>query len=100
MTSRGALGGGVPIVKITVHSEGAQPSLKILALDLLFKCFVLLWLIIHCYMVIETFLIVYYNLLALKLRMTSASLKIWAWLQLEPPLLKFLEITTGLAFRY
>ena len=57
-------------------------------------------------MVIETFLIVYYTLLVLNLSTKSASVKIWAWLQLghtenmgvvapRAPLLKFLEITTG-----
>ena len=60
-------------------------------------------------MVIETFLIVYYTLLALNLCIKSASLKIWAWLQLghtqnmgvvapRAPLLKFLEITTAVTF--
>ena len=46
-------------------------------------------------MVIETFLIVYYTLLILDVSVMSASLKIWVGLHLEPPLLKFLEITTG-----
>ena len=39
-------------------------------------------------MVSETFIIVYYTLLVLSLSIISLSLKIWAWLHLEPPLLK------------
>ena len=69
--SRG-LRGLCPLVKVTVHFERLSPpknSCIGLAsqsiLTLLLKYFVLLWLIIHCYMVIETFLIVYNTLLVL-----------------------------------
>ena len=48
-------------------------------LTLLLKFFALLWSIIHCYMVIETYLIFYYALLVLnKSRIISASIKVGA----------------------
>ena len=37
--SRGAQGGGAPLVKILDHFGGAQPPLEILALALLFKVY-------------------------------------------------------------
>ena len=37
--SRGAQGGGAPLVNILDHSGGAQPPLEILALALLFKVY-------------------------------------------------------------
>ena len=63
--SRGAQGGGAPLVKIFDHFGGAQPpprnsciglALQSL-LTLLPKYFLLLCSIMHCYVVIETFLL-------------------------------------------
>ena len=48
--SRGAQGGGAPLVKILDHFGGAQPPLEILALALLFKVYLHCFQsIFHCY---------------------------------------------------
>ena len=61
-----------PVVKITVNFRRLSlPKNSCIGLAfqsvliLLLNCFVLLYLIIHCYMVIQTFLIVCYALLLL-----------------------------------
>ena len=59
-------------------------------------------------MVIEAFLIVDYTISVLKCFLlwkygrgcSWATPKLWAWLCVEPPLLKFLEITTALTLSY
>ena len=42
----------------------------------------MLWSLMHCYIVIETYPIVDYSITVLKYIIISASLKIWAWLQM------------------
>ena len=64
--SRGAQGGGAPLVKISAHVGGAQPPLKLLHW-LGFSEFIshaskVLSSTVHCYMVIEAFLIVDYTI--------------------------------------
>ena len=67
--SRG-LRGRSPLVKILDHFGGAWPLLKILCIGLAFQSlltllpmhFLLLCSIMHCYVVIETFLIVDYTI--------------------------------------
>ena len=51
-------------------------------LTLLPKHYLLLRSILHCYVAMDTFLIVDYTILVLDYIIVSTSLKIWAWLQL------------------
>ena len=63
--SRGAQEGGAPLVKILDHFGGAQPPPRNFCIGLAFqslltllpKYFLLLCSIVHCYVVIETFLL-------------------------------------------
>ena len=63
--SRGAQGGGAPLVKILDHFGGAQPPPRNSCIGLAFQSlltllptyFLLLCSIMHCYVVIETFLL-------------------------------------------
>ena len=90
--------GGALLVKITVHLGGLSPQ-NFLYWSCFSKCIDL---------AANVFYIVSYTLIVLNLSINSASLKIWAWLQLGhtqnmgvvapiAPLLKFLEITTASA---
>ena len=80
--SRGAQGVG-PLVELSAHIGGSAP-LKLLHwlgfsefIDLASK---VICSIVHCYMVIEAFLIVDYIISVLNKIIMFPSLKTWAWL--------------------
>ena len=108
--SREGLEGGAPLVKISVHLEGLSPP-KILALAKLFRvcwpcfqsaminCGLLCgyWGISYCGLYYISIKINYHVSIFENMGVVVAMPhpKMWAWLCLETPLLKLLEITTA-----
>ena len=109
----GELRGQSPLLKISAHFGGSAP-LKFLHWlrfsELIGLASNVLWPIVHCYRVIEAFLIVDYTIILYQYwtKLSCFQLwkygrgcswvtpKLWAWLCLGHPLLTFLEITTTL----
>ena len=97
MISRGAQGGGAPLVKVSAGL--AFQSL----LALLPKCYdqmcTAIWLLRHFLLVTILYhfktKLSCFHLWKYGRGCSWATPKLWAWLCVEPPLLKFLEITTA-----